>query len=127
MEDCRAVYELICDMEAKTLPYDAFDAIYRKQLSDDRYECILCEQDTNVIAMINLRYEDQLHHAGCIAEIMEFVVKAGYRDKGYGKDLFRHACRCSQTCFLQGTAAAPLPCMANEALSRTRSISRDRH
>ena len=96
MEDCRAVSELICDMEAKTLPYDAFDAIYRKQLSDDRYECILCEQDTNVIAMINLRYEDQLHHAGCIAEIMEFVVKAGYRDKGYGKDLFRHACRCAE-------------------------------
>ena len=33
------------------------------------------------------------HHAGRIAEIMEFVVKAGYRDKGYGKDLFSYACQ----------------------------------
>ena len=92
-EDCQAVYDLICDMEAKALPYDTFETIYRKQLSDDHYECIVCEQNTGVIAMVNLRYEDQLHHAGRIAEIMEFVVKAGYRDKGYGKDLFSYACQ----------------------------------
>ena len=79
-------------MESKCLPYSVFEEIYRKQLANDHYECIVCEMDSEVIAMINLRYEEQLHHAGCIAEIMEFVVKAGYRNKGHGKDLFCYAC-----------------------------------
>ena len=30
--DCKAVYNLICDMENKQLPYDVFEKTYRSQL-----------------------------------------------------------------------------------------------
>ena len=95
-DDCLAVYEMICDMEAKLLPYHAFADIFQKQLEDPDYECIVCEEDRDVIAVINLRYEEQLHHAARIAEIMEFVVKAEYRGKGLGKDLLAYAEKCAK-------------------------------
>ncbi len=91
-EDCRAVYDMICDMEAKSLPYDAFETIFFRQLEDAHYECILGEAAGETVSVLNLRYEEQLHHAGRIAEILEFVVKDGFRDKGLGRELLEHAC-----------------------------------
>ena len=91
--DCDAVYRMICDMEAKTLSYDVFKLIYQKQAEDARYECIICEEAQEIVGFINLRYEEQLHHAGMIAEIMEFVIDSGYRSKGYGSKILGYACR----------------------------------
>ena len=91
--DCKAIYQIICDMEATVLPYDRFEEIYRKQLEDARYECVVCEERQTVVGVLNLRYEEQLHHADWIAEIMEFVVASGYRGRGYGKALFAFACQ----------------------------------
>lgn len=90
--DCRAIYQMICDMEDKILPYEKFESIYKRQLKDKRYECIVCEENENVIGVLNLRYEEQLHHAELIAEIMEFVMASGHRRKGYGKKMFSYAC-----------------------------------
>ena len=37
-KDCKAIYDLICDMENKELPYVVFEEIYRKQLQkEDMY------------------------------------------------------------------------------------------
>lgn len=94
--DCKDVYQMICDMEAKVLPYEKFYSIYKRQLSDIRYECIICEENENVIGVLNLRYEEQLHHTELIAEIMEFVVASGYRGEGYGKKMFNYACECAR-------------------------------
>ena len=92
IEDCEAVYRLICDMEAKTLPRGRFEEIFRAQCEDAHYECLLREEDGRVIGMLNLRYEEQLHHAAAIAEIMELVVEDGSRGKRLGKELFAKAC-----------------------------------
>lgn len=91
--DCEAVYRMICDMEAKTLPYDQFADIFRRQSGDPRYECIVREEDGQAMGVLNLRYEEQLHHAGLIAEIMEFVIAAGWRGAGRGSDMLAYACR----------------------------------
>jgi len=92
--DCRAIYDLICDMEGKQLPYDRFREIYLRQLSDtDHFYCLICEIDDRVVGMLNLRFEEQLHHAGWIAEIMEFVVDPSRRSKGVGAGMFKEACR----------------------------------
>lgn len=37
--------------------------------------------------MLNLRFEEQLHHAGKIGEIMEFAVDEQYRGRGLGKEM----------------------------------------
>ena len=79
LNDCEKVYNLICDMECKRLSFDRFYSIYQEQIKNEHYYCLICEHDDNVIGVLNLRFEDQLHHSECIAEIMEFAVDEAYR------------------------------------------------
>ena len=90
-QDLDAVYALICDMEAKELPYAAFAEIFSGQLGNPDYLCLVCEQDGETVGECNLRFEYQLHHAARIAEIMELAVAPGYRNRGLGADLLREA------------------------------------
>jgi PhnO protein len=93
--DCRPIYDMMCDMENKELPYDKFETIYKEQLGDEDRYCLVCEEDGETIAFMNLRFEKQLHHCDWIAEIMEFVVDGRCRNRGVGKDVFREACELS--------------------------------
>lgn len=90
--DCDAVYNLICDMERTELPKETFREIFNEQLNDEHFYCLIYELDSKAVGMLNLRFENQLHHTNRIAEIMEFVVDENYRDKGIGKQLFAQAC-----------------------------------
>lgn len=96
LNDCLAVYELICELECKQLPYEDFAAIYGRQVADERYYCLLWESEGQVVAMLNLRFEEQLHHASRIAEILEFSVHAGCRSCGIGKKMLAEAVRISK-------------------------------
>lgn len=89
--DCEAVYSLICELEGRELPYEKFHKIYQEQLKSKQYYCLLAEKDNNILAVLNLRFEEQLHHSGCIAEILEFVVSSSYRSQGTGKQVFEKA------------------------------------
>lgn len=91
--DCKAVYNLICEMESKQLSFDRFSEIYEEQINSRYYYCLVCEIDNEVIAVLNLRFEEQLHHSECIAEIMEFAVDSSYRKRGIGKEMFDNACQ----------------------------------
>lgn len=94
--DCKAVYALICDLEAKQLPYDTFSEIFNEQTADPRFYCLVCEIDHQLVAVLNLRFEGQLHHASRIAEILEFSVDASCRSQGIGKQMFAQACSIAQ-------------------------------
>lgn len=106
-EDLDAVYELICGMEAKRLPYPEFAAIYAAQLESPDYICLVCEQDGRVVAECNLRFEYQLHHAARIAEIMELAVAPGCRNRGLGAELLREA---AVAAIAQGCVQIELAC-----------------
>jgi len=95
-KDCKEVYRLICEMESRELPYEKFESIFRKQLADDGYYCLIYERDGQVIGVLNLRLEEQLHHTDSIAEIMEFAVDPECRGQGIGKGMFLEACRLSE-------------------------------
>ena len=71
LEDCRAIYQLICELEQKELPYQRFSEIYYQQIQDSRYYCLVYEYNGSVVAALNLRMEEQLHHTERIAEILE--------------------------------------------------------
>ena len=93
LTDCESIYQLICEMEQKTLPYGKFADIFQKQLQDQQYYCIVCERNGCVVGVLNLRLEEQLHHALQIAEILEFVVSPSCRGQGIGKDMLSRACQ----------------------------------
>ncbi|WP_411682718.1 GNAT family N-acetyltransferase [Clostridium thailandense] len=93
LDDCRAIYSLICGMENKKLPYDKFEKIYYNQINDCHYYCLVCEQDGMVIGALNMRFEEQLHHADRIAEILEFAVATACRNMGIGKEMFSQNCQ----------------------------------
>lgn len=90
-KDGKAVYDLICDMEEKQLPYEAFEAIYLRQLVREEHFCLIAEEEGQVCAMLHLRFEEQLHHCERIAEIMEFVVDARCRGKRLGQRMLAEA------------------------------------
>ena len=89
--DCSDIYDLICDMERKELPFDRFQKIYCNQLTDEHYYCLVYEQEDSIIAVLNLRFEEQLHHSDNIAEIMEFAVRESNRNQGIGKVMLTQA------------------------------------
>ena len=91
LNDCEKVYSLICDMECKQLPLDKFYSIYQEQINNRHYYCLVCECDNDIIGLLNLRFEEQLHHSECIAEIMEFAVNKAYRKQGIGKEMLANA------------------------------------
>lgn len=90
--DVKRVYELICDMEQSTLPYGEFERIFLAQLEDEAYYCLVCRREGELVAVLNLRFEEQLHHAGKIAEIMELAVDGSHRNRGLGRELLERAC-----------------------------------
>lgn len=94
--DCKAVYDLICDLEHKQLPYNAFAEIFSEQTEDSRFYCLLWENAGHVLGVLNLRFEQQLHHASRIAEILEFSVDTSCRSQGIGKQMFTEACRIAE-------------------------------
>lgn len=89
--DCGQIYQLICKLEGQTLPPEVFRAIFEKQLESEAFFCLVCELEGRVAGVLNLRFEEQLHHCGLVAEIMEFVVAPGFRGRGIGGELFRFA------------------------------------
>ncbi len=93
LNDCEKIYSLICDMECKQLPFDKFYSIYQKQLNDRHYYCLVYEYGNDAIGVLNLRFEEQLHHSERIAEIMEFAVDEAYRKQGIGKEMLANACQ----------------------------------
>lgn len=95
--DCEKVYSLICDLEGRELPFEKFREIYCEQLDSKYYYCLLGEKDNSILAVLNLRFENQLHHAECIAEVMEFVVDSSCRNQGIGKQMFEKAIRIAES------------------------------
>ena len=95
-DDCIAIHRLISEMEQTDLPYQPFSKIYQRQLADERYYCLLCEDNEQIIGVLNLRFEEQLHHCALIAEILEFAVASSYRRQGIGKQMLAKAVELAQ-------------------------------
>ncbi len=107
LSDCEKIFHLICDMECRELPYDRFREIYCDQLDSRHYYCLISEQDNLVTGVLNIRFEEQLHHADCIAEIMEFAVDPSHRNQGIGKGMLEKACEIARE---QGCSQIEVAC-----------------
>lgn len=91
LNDVEGIYSLMCNLESTDLPFEAFYSIYCEQLDSAYSYCLVCVQNDAILAVLNLRFERQLHHCARIAEIMEFVVDPSCRNQGIGKDMLEKA------------------------------------
>jgi PhnO protein len=91
LDDCMAVYSLVCEMENRALPFDRFSEIFQSQMEDPNYQFTVYEEDGAVVGFINVRFEYQLHHAKRIAEVLELVVAPERRRQNIGKHLLSEA------------------------------------
>jgi PhnO protein len=92
-EDMESIYSLLCDLEEKILDKNKFTKIFLTYLRSNHRRLLVFENSGEVIGVLNLRMEYQLHHCVKIAEIMEFCIKKEFRSKGIGRTLFRAACQ----------------------------------
>lgn len=90
--DHEGIYKLICQLEEKQLPVERFAQIYAAQITDSRYYALVCQLDGKIVGVLNLRFEEQLHHTDRIAEILEFSIDPEYRSQGIGKQMLDRAC-----------------------------------
>ena len=74
LNDCKNIYHLICDMECKQLPFDKFYSMYQEQINNKYYCCLVCEHDNSVIGVLNLRFEEQLHHCERVERLWNLLL-----------------------------------------------------
>ncbi|MEZ0610015.1 GNAT family N-acetyltransferase [Fibrella sp. WM1] len=90
LDDLPFVYESLCDLEETTLPYPAFERIYRDNLSNPAIRYVLSEVDNVPVGFASCHVQLLLHHAGPVAEIQELYVRPEYRSQGIGRQLIEH-------------------------------------
>ena len=95
--DFDAVYRLICELENQTFDRRKLHEIYMQQLQDMHYCCLVYEFEGEIVGMLNMRFEMQMHHAGMVAEILEFAMSGQHRSQGIGHELFAEACRIARS------------------------------
>ena len=82
--DCNEVYRLICELEETKFDYDAFEAVYCRNLNLPAYHYFLAELDGNVVGFGSLLVKEPLHHACVISEIIELVVEHAHTGNRIG-------------------------------------------
>lgn len=89
IENLEEVYNLLCELEDKKLPFMDFNTIYSHNLSDPAVYYFVAEQGGEVIGFASLHIQHLLHHCSAVAEVQELVVKSGQRSGGIGSALFQ--------------------------------------
>ena len=70
--DAGFLYFAVCDLEQSRLPEDRFQSSFRKALQSFPLQYYIVEEGGVPKGYFALRIENQLHHCGPMAEIVEF-------------------------------------------------------
>lgn len=89
-DDLSFVYESLCNLEETTLPYPAFERIYRANLTNPAIRYVIADADNLPVGFASCHVQLLLHHAGPVAEIQELYVRPEYRSQGIGRYLMAH-------------------------------------
>ena len=85
------IYSLICAREETSFPQEMFAWGFYTMLSSASHLLLVAEEEGQIIGLLHLRMEFQLHHCGTVAEIMELIVSREVRSKGIGAALLKAA------------------------------------
>ena len=85
------IYLLICALEETSFPQEMFAWGFYTMLSSASHLLLVAEEEGQIVGLLHLRMEFQLHHCGTVAEIMEIIVSREVRSKGIGAALLKAA------------------------------------
>lgn len=91
LSDFEFVYKCMEDLENQKFDKDTLYSIFKEQLNNKNYLCLMAYKNAEPAGMLNMHFEKQLHHAAEVAEISELVVDAPYRSQKIGARLFNKA------------------------------------
>lgn len=85
------IYSLIFALEETSFPQEMFAWGFYTMLSSASHLLLVAEEEGQIVGLLHLRMEFQLHHCGTVAEIMELIVSREVRSKGIGAALLKAA------------------------------------
>lgn len=85
------IYSLICALEETSFPQEMFAWGFYTMLLSASHLLLVAEEEGQIVGLLHLRMEFQLHHCGTVAEIMELIVSREVRSKGIGAALLKAA------------------------------------
>lgn len=86
-KDVDAIYGLICELEEKQFPKDAFSVLYKNNLAVNTIAYLVAVLGEKVVGFGSIYVNTLLHHCGRVAEIQELIVSATARKKNIGRAL----------------------------------------
>lgn len=106
LEDCKIVFDLVCDWMQRTFDYTMFVEEYEKYITSDHITTVVAKDADQVIGFMSVRIDFQLHHMAKVAEILELAVAREFRFSVVEKELLSYAvnlakqnkCDCIETC-----------------------------
>lgn len=81
------IYKMICDLEDKSLDRDAFNSVFRTNITQERICYLIAELGDLPVGMGSCHVQPLLHHVCMVAEIQEMYVVPEFRSKEIGKML----------------------------------------
>lgn len=90
-EDSAIVYKMICFLEEITFDRTEFTAVYLENLLNPGIRYLICEVSRKAVGIISIHIQNELHHCGKVAEVMELFVFEEFRSMGIGALLLKKA------------------------------------
>lgn len=90
-KDLAQVYNLVCELEEKTLDNDGFQTAYQHNLADENSALLCAVEENEVVGFLLIAVRYMLHHADKVATIEELVVRENLRGQGIGNQLLNRS------------------------------------
>jgi PhnO protein len=87
VSECRRVFELINQLKTHLLPFEPFERIFIRNWNHQEVHYFVAEEEGHLIGFISLHISEVLHHSQPVAEIVELVIDAPYRNRSIGEML----------------------------------------
>lgn len=84
-DDEEILYQMICNLENKTMDREAFRSVFLKNVISERICYLVAELSGRPVGMGSCHVQPLLHHACMVGEIQEMYVDEACRSQNIGK------------------------------------------
>ncbi len=84
-EDCKSIYDFVCDLEENEFDYSTFESLYLRNISSPENIYLVSEGNGSISGYISCHGQVLLHHCARVFEIQELFVIQEFRNNGIGQ------------------------------------------